>query len=160
MDDRGAATPGRVELLLVVHHQGTVSAGRVDGTDQAVLSGVRDRDDWLPRWSANDRRDAGRRSLHHQRRRRRLGGGDRCRLLCDEPSALAFVLMTTDTRSHAVLERHVADGSPAIEVKHLSLAFDDKVILRDVSFTLERGDTKAILGAGGPGKTNILTLIG
>jgi phospholipid/cholesterol/gamma-HCH transport system ATP-binding protein len=50
------------------------------------------------------------------------------------------------------------DG-PVIEIKHLSLAFDDKVILRDVSFTLERGHTKIILGASGSGKSTILKLI-
>ena len=67
--------------------------------------------------------------------------------------------MVTDTRPQAVLERPIADDTPAIEVKHLSLAFDDKVILRDVSFTLERGHTKIILGASGSGKSTILKLI-
>jgi phospholipid/cholesterol/gamma-HCH transport system ATP-binding protein len=67
--------------------------------------------------------------------------------------------MATATRSQSVLERPVADDTPAIEVKHLSLAFDDKVILRDVSFSLERGHTKLILGASGSGKSTILKLI-
>ena len=67
--------------------------------------------------------------------------------------------MQTDTRSPAVLERPAADETPAIEVKNLSLAFDDKVILRDVSFTLHRGHTKLILGASGSGKSTILKLV-
>jgi phospholipid/cholesterol/gamma-HCH transport system ATP-binding protein len=39
------------------------------------------------------------------------------------------------------------------------LAFDDKVILRDVSFTLQTGHTKVFLGASGAGKSTILRLI-
>jgi phospholipid/cholesterol/gamma-HCH transport system ATP-binding protein len=41
----------------------------------------------------------------------------------------------------------------------VSLAFDDKVILREVSFTLISGHTKIILGASGAGKSTILKLI-
>ena len=67
--------------------------------------------------------------------------------------------MATDTLSQSVLERPVAGDAAAIEVKNLSLAFDDKVILRDVSFTLQRGHTKLILGASGSGKSTILKLI-
>jgi phospholipid/cholesterol/gamma-HCH transport system ATP-binding protein len=48
---------------------------------------------------------------------------------------------------------------PVLVLDHVSLAFDDKVILRDVSFTLYRGHTKLILGASGSGKSTILKLI-
>src|SRR6187431_3048212 len=48
---------------------------------------------------------------------------------------------------------------PAIVLEHVSLAFDDKVILRDVSFSLLPGHTKIILGASGSGKSTILKLI-
>ena len=41
----------------------------------------------------------------------------------------------------------------------MSLAFDEKVILRDVSFTLLTGHTKIFLGASGAGKSTILRLI-
>ena len=47
----------------------------------------------------------------------------------------------------------------AIEFSHVSLAFDDKVVLRDVSFELERAHTKIIIGASGSGKSTILRLI-
>jgi phospholipid/cholesterol/gamma-HCH transport system ATP-binding protein len=43
--------------------------------------------------------------------------------------------------------------------RHVSLSFDDKVVLRDVSFTLLPGHTKIILGASGSGKSTILKLI-
>jgi phospholipid/cholesterol/gamma-HCH transport system ATP-binding protein len=48
---------------------------------------------------------------------------------------------------------------PVLIVDRLSLAFDDKVILRDVSFSLLPGHTKIILGASGSGKSTILKLI-
>jgi phospholipid/cholesterol/gamma-HCH transport system ATP-binding protein len=47
----------------------------------------------------------------------------------------------------------------AIEFSRVSLAFDDKVVLRDVSFVLERGHTKIVIGASGSGKSTILRLI-
>ncbi len=46
-----------------------------------------------------------------------------------------------------------------IVLDRVSLAFDDKVILRDVSFSLLPGHTKIILGASGSGKSTILKLI-
>jgi phospholipid/cholesterol/gamma-HCH transport system ATP-binding protein len=47
----------------------------------------------------------------------------------------------------------------SIELKHVSLAFDEKVVLKDVSFGLEPGHTKVILGGSGSGKSTILKLI-
>ena len=47
----------------------------------------------------------------------------------------------------------------AVEFKHVSLAFDEKVILKDVSFTLPRGRTKIILGASGAGKSVTLKIL-
>ncbi len=52
-----------------------------------------------------------------------------------------------------------APGAPVVVFDKVSLAFDDKVILRDVSFTLILGHTKIILGASGAGKSTILKLI-
>ena len=42
---------------------------------------------------------------------------------------------------------------------NVSLAFDDKVVLKDVSFALLPGHTKVILGGSGSGKSTILKLI-
>ena len=52
-----------------------------------------------------------------------------------------------------------ASEKPVIELEHVSLAFDDKVVLKDVSFTLLPGHTKLILGASGSGKSTILKLV-
>ena len=51
------------------------------------------------------------------------------------------------------------EDEPIIVFEHVSLAFDDTVVLRDVSFTLRRGHTKIILGASGAGKSISLKLI-
>lgn len=48
---------------------------------------------------------------------------------------------------------------PVVALEHVTLAFDDNVILRDVSFTVLPGQTKLILGASGSGKSTILKLI-
>src|SRR3954470_14794932 len=52
-----------------------------------------------------------------------------------------------------------AQDEPVIVFKHVSLAFDETVVLRDVSFTLRKGHTKIILGASGAGKSISLKLI-
>ena len=58
-----------------------------------------------------------------------------------------------------LLDEAMAFGGPIIVFDHVSLAFDDKEILSDVSFTLKTGHTKIFLGASGAGKSTILRLI-
>lgn len=43
--------------------------------------------------------------------------------------------------------------------EHVQLAFDDRVVLRDVNFTVLKGQTKIILGASGSGKSTALKII-
>jgi len=50
-------------------------------------------------------------------------------------------------------------GAPVIVFDHVELAFDDKVVLKDLSFTLIKGHTKIILGASGSGKSTALKII-
>jgi phospholipid/cholesterol/gamma-HCH transport system ATP-binding protein len=52
-----------------------------------------------------------------------------------------------------------ATATPAIIVENISLAFDDNVVLRDVSFSVGVGQMKILLGASGSGKSVILKLI-
>src|SRR6476620_4068526 len=52
----------------------------------------------------------------------------------------------------------MAFGGPIIVFDKVDLAFDEKVILREVSFTLQTGHTKIFLGASGAGKSTILRL--
>jgi phospholipid/cholesterol/gamma-HCH transport system ATP-binding protein len=51
------------------------------------------------------------------------------------------------------------DGAPVVMFDQVHLAFDDKVILEGVSFTLLKGHTKIFLGASGAGKSTVLKLI-
>src|SRR5712671_1197446 len=50
-------------------------------------------------------------------------------------------------------------GAPVVMFDQVELAFDDKVVLRNISFTLISGHTKIILGASGSGKSTILKII-
>ncbi len=59
----------------------------------------------------------------------------------------------------AVKEVLSQPGAPVVMLDHVSLAFDDKVILKDVSFTLLSGHTKIMLGASGAGKSITLKII-
>src|SRR5262245_27032132 len=60
----------------------------------------------------------------------------------------------------AIAERPAAAADDRIIVfDHVSLAFDDTVVLRDVNFELRRGHTKIILGASGASKSISLKLI-
>ena len=61
------------------------------------------------------------------------------------------------TRS-ALLDEALAFGGPIVVFDQVNLAFDEKVILRGVSFTLQTGHTKIFLGASGAGKSTILRL--
>lgn len=48
---------------------------------------------------------------------------------------------------------------PSIVVDRVSFAFDDHVVLRDVSFTVPKGSMRFLLGASGSGKSVLLKLI-
>ena len=52
------------------------------------------------------------------------------------------------------------DGAPAAVVfDDVSLAFDEQVVLRDLSFTVAPGDMKILLGESGAGKSVVLKLL-
>ena len=48
--------------------------------------------------------------------------------------------------------------TPAIEFRDVVLAYDDKVILDGISFAVQPGETKIVLGGSGTGKSTILKL--
>jgi phospholipid/cholesterol/gamma-HCH transport system ATP-binding protein len=47
-------------------------------------------------------------------------------------------------------------GDAHITVSHLTMAYDDFVVLRDLNFTVRRGDVFIIMGGSGSGKTTVL----
>ena len=62
-------------------------------------------------------------------------------------------------RAPAVEEVLRGPNAPIVLFDKVSLAFDDKVILREVTFSLLSGHTKIFLGASGAGKSTILKLM-
>jgi phospholipid/cholesterol/gamma-HCH transport system ATP-binding protein len=52
-----------------------------------------------------------------------------------------------------------ASEQPVVVLDRVGLAFDEKVVLKEVSFELKPGHTKVILGGSGSGKSTILKLI-
>jgi phospholipid/cholesterol/gamma-HCH transport system ATP-binding protein len=67
--------------------------------------------------------------------------------------------MDTQTRAETVKQILAEPGAPVVVFDHVRLAFDEKVILRDLSFTVIKGHTKIILGASGSGKSTALKII-
>ena len=49
--------------------------------------------------------------------------------------------------------------TPSIEFRNVDLAFDDQVILSDVSFCVGRGETRFVLGGSGTGKSTVIKLV-
>jgi phospholipid/cholesterol/gamma-HCH transport system ATP-binding protein len=66
--------------------------------------------------------------------------------------------MNEQQQRPALLEEALGYGGPIIVFDNVDLSFDEKVILRQVSFTLQTGHTKIFLGASGAGKSTILRL--
>ena len=51
-------------------------------------------------------------------------------------------------------------GAPAaLEISNLAYAYGDRVALRDVSFTVSKGEFKVLLGPNGAGKTTLFSLV-
>jgi phospholipid/cholesterol/gamma-HCH transport system ATP-binding protein len=67
----------------------------------------------------------------------------------------------TDATLQSIDERAAgtAGDAPVIEFDDVSLAFDDKVVLDRVNFSLLPGRMKVVLGASGAGKSTILRLV-
>src|SRR5262245_54355830 len=69
-----------------------------------------------------------------------------------------------DSRRHCVepSARVCKDGfvdSDAVVFVNVSFAFDDHVVLRDISFSIPKGSMSILLGASGTGKSIVLKLI-
>jgi phospholipid/cholesterol/gamma-HCH transport system ATP-binding protein len=53
----------------------------------------------------------------------------------------------------------MGDPPSAVRFEHVSFAFDDHVVLRDISFTVAKGTTTVLFGPSGAGKSVLLKLI-
>ena len=50
-------------------------------------------------------------------------------------------------------------GESILEIRHLGKAFGSHQVLRDIDFTVQRGDVISIIGASGSGKSTLLRCI-
>ena len=83
----------------------------------------------------------------------------------DEPmeSSLDELLSVTErerqeTQAAAAAGLEPYEG-PLIEFSHVSISFDERPVLDDVSFSVERGETLCILGRSGVGKSVSLRML-
>ncbi len=71
------------------------------------------------------------------------------------------VIETEPTIQDGLEEESLQEKAPAIEFRHVSFRYPDggESVLKDISFTAERGQTVAFIGATGSGKTTLLNLV-
>ena len=89
------------------------------------------------------------------RRKRNQG---RVRALQDLRAERAAQITRQGTAAMA-LEAGPKSGRKVIEAEGISKRFDDKVILRDFSLKVQRGDRIALVGPNGVGKTTLLNML-
>jgi len=66
--------------------------------------------------------------------------------------------MATSEIAPDVLPSKTYPDAPAVRFEDVSIAFDDKPVLENISFELKRGDTRILLGPAGVGKSVLLKL--
>ena len=73
-------------------------------------------------------------------------------------SVISYVLKSNlpDDLKPAVPSPISKDSPPVLEVEHVSFSLNERQILKDISFTLLKGECLAIVGANGAGKTVLL----
>lgn len=59
----------------------------------------------------------------------------------------------------AAKPRHVSSGVPVLELRNVTQRFGSQTVLRDVSISVERGETLVLIGESGCGKSVTLKLI-
>lgn len=66
--------------------------------------------------------------------------------------------MATSEITPEISPAQVHPEAPAIRFENVSIGFDGKPVLKDISFELRRGDTRILLGPAGVGKSVLLKL--
>ena len=62
-------------------------------------------------------------------------------------------------QSRKAIQGSVASTAPIVEMAHVHLAFEEKVILKDLSLTVASGERLVIMGQSGSGKSTTLRVI-
>lgn len=66
--------------------------------------------------------------------------------------------MATSELTQAVSPAQMYPDAPALRFENVSIGFEGKPVLEDISFELKRGDTRILLGPAGVGKSVLLKL--
>ena len=71
-----------------------------------------------------------------------------------------FTVVDTPTQiSSPAIPAVLSSFGKSVEVKNVSFAYQDAIVLKNISFTLERGKTIALVGPSGGGKSTLADLI-
>lgn len=66
--------------------------------------------------------------------------------------------MATSETAPDILPSRVYPDAPAVRFENVSIGFEDKPVLENISFEIKRGDTRILLGPAGVGKSVLLKL--
>lgn len=66
------------------------------------------------------------------------------------------ILSASTTHRHYDLH---SETSPILEVKHASVMYDSGIAIKNIDFTLQRGDRIAVIGPNGAGKSTLLKIV-
>ena len=86
------------------------------------------------------------------------GGSDR-RTKAGHTAAVRQAIRTELAQDASAARRVRRDGTPVVELEHVSLAFGSARILEDISLVANEGETIVIVGESGTGKSTALKLI-
>jgi ATP-binding cassette subfamily F protein 3 len=60
---------------------------------------------------------------------------------------------------HFKFPQPIASGRTILDVKNISKSYSEKLVLKDVSFTIDRGDRIALVGINGAGKSTLMRIL-
>lgn len=64
-----------------------------------------------------------------------------------------------NSKMHITLTPSIISGNDVLSVENLTKAYDEKLLFRDISFEVKRGERVALIGQNGTGKTTILKIL-
>jgi len=81
------------------------------------------------------------------------------RLKMIERIELTDVKQTSRRQPFFMFQQEVHSGKEVVRAEHIAKAFENKPVLKDISFTLMRGQRCAIVGPNGVGKSTLLKIL-
>ena len=69
------------------------------------------------------------------------------------------ILLAENNIKEAAHPKHIASFEHSIELRHVSFRYGEQWVLKDISLTIEKGKTVALVGQSGSGKSTLVDLI-